>query len=175
VNRSLPLILPLLLLVSPLSAQQGEWKAITAKDGTFSFQMPDTPKDDRQFIKTATGGVDLSVYVLDLPKGEGTLAVVVNDFPQEMLKGLSVDKRLDSARDGAVANVKGKLKAEKKVTLQDYPGRELVVEVDAKSLVRVRLFVVKNRLYQVLVSGPKDLTGSKLTERFLDSFKFEAK
>jgi hypothetical protein len=175
VKRSRPLILPLLLLVSPLSRATGEWKTITPKDGTFSFQMPNTPKDDRQFIKTATGGVDLSVYVLDLPRGEGTLAVVVNDFPQEMLKGLSVDKRLDSARDGAVANAKGKLKGEKKITLEDYPGRELVVEVDAKSLVRVRLFVVKNRLYQLLVSGSKDLTGSKLGERFLESFKLAAK
>jgi hypothetical protein len=155
--------------------QPDSWKTITAKDNTFSFQMPGSPKEDRQLIKTATGGVDLGTYLLDLPRSEGTLGVFVNEFPEEGIKALSPEKRLDSARDGAVANVKGKLKSEKKITLQENPGRDVLIEVDSKSIVRVRLYVVKNRLYQVLVSGPKDLATSKTAERFLESFKLTAK
>jgi len=36
----------------------------------------------------------------------------------------------------------------------------------------VRLYLVKQRLYQLLVLGPtKDVAGSKSTQRFLDSFQ----
>src|SRR5207244_3119777 len=108
---------------------------------------------------------------LDVKKGEGSYVLVFADFSEAMLKGGSDEKRLDNARDGAVTSAKGKLKAEKRITLDKHPGRELHIEVEGKTAVRTRFYAVKNRLYQVLAVGTRELVFSKDTDRFLDSFK----
>ncbi len=79
---------------------------------------------------------------------------------------------LDSSRDGAVGNLKGELDSEKDIKLGDYPGREVRIAVDeGKKLFRARVYLVDQRLYQVVVFGTKDAATSKEADKFLDSFQ----
>ena len=82
----------------------------------------------------------------------------------------------DSSRDGAVANMEGKLVSEKNVKLGKHPGREIRINVaEGKRLFRVRVYLVEQRLYQVVVFGTPETATSKDADKFLDSFKLTEK
>ncbi len=157
--------LPLLLGGTP-----AEWKTFTPKGGGFSMSFPGTPSQTKQSVKTPTGFVDVTVFVVEPKKGEGQYMVSYSDYPAAVLKAGTADKRLDNARDGAVFSLKGKLEEEKKIKLDDYPGRDLLIKTEGR-LVRTRIYTVKNRLYQTAVVGPAKLVQAKETVQFLDSFK----
>ena len=53
---------------------------------------------------------------------------------------------------------------------EKYPARELVGEKDQLHL-RVQIILAGDRLYQLLVVGPKDLTVSKDADAFFKSFE----
>ena len=167
--------LSLAILVSAIAvarAQDAEWKPFTSDKGRFTATFPGKPMEQFQSVKLPGGkSVEVVLYVLELKKGEGSLAVGFTDYPAEVFKTGTDDKRLEHARDGAVLSAKGKLRSEKKITLGSAAGRELLIESETRGNVRTRLFAVKNRLYQAMVVGPKKLVDSKEASKFLDSFQ----
>src|SRR5262249_10664298 len=106
--------------------------------------------------------------------GDDYFAVMYNDFPADKIKGANPDNMLNGGRDRAVANVKGKLISEKKISLgkAKYPGRELMIQIPGSPLsVRQRMYLVENRLYQTIVVGTEGVVKSNLADKFHDSFK----
>ena len=73
-----------------------------------------------------------------------------------------------------MASCKGKLKREKSLLLDTNPGRELTIEIEGKGMVVMRLYAVKNRLYQVMAVGPTDLVTSQDAQKFLTSLQLKA-
>jgi len=60
--------------------------------------------------------------------------------------------------------------------LMGNPGRELVIETNSEMgpearLLKGRLFIAGNRMYQIMVVTPKNQQTSPETEAFLQSFK----
>ena len=147
-----------------------DWKPLTSKEGGFSVVMPGNPNDGKRQVKTPAGTIEVNFYLAEV-KDQGSYVVVFSEFPAAALQGGTDDKRLDNARDGAVASAKGKLKSEKKITLAGHPGRELLIDGEAMTGVRTRIFAVKNRLYQTMAAGSKTFLQAKETNQFLDSFK----
>jgi hypothetical protein len=129
--------------------------------------MPGTPKEQTQ----QAAGITLKMYVV--AQGNDGYAVGYADVPGVAAEqGFQLEARLDGARDGAIRNVNGKLREEKKLTLEGkYPGREFIADVPEKKLVlRARLYIVNGRLYQTLVVGVADFANSDTATKFLDSF-----
>ena len=98
------------------------------------------------------------------------------DYPPGLVQPDKLEKMLDASRDGSVANVGGKLVREEKITLMGNPGRDLVIDTGSSAgpgarLLRGRLFIVGNRMYQIMVVTPKNQKSSPETEAFLQSFK----
>lgn len=149
-----------------------EWKPYQSKDGGFQVILPGKPLESRQLVKSGLGTLEVTMLLFEHKK-EGAFVVSFANFPEGAFKGGDDEKRLDFARDGAVASSKGKLKSEKKITLDKYPGRELVIESPTKGTVRTRIFAVEKRLYQTIVAGPAAFVHGKDAERFLSSFQFE--
>jgi hypothetical protein len=160
----------LLLLTCP-SWAQAEWKPFTPQDGSFTVLFPAAPTEHKKSIKVADGTVEAVLFEVLVPASDGKFLVGYSEFPEASIKPGTEDKRLDNARDGAVAATKGTLMGQKILLLDGYPGRELDIKIDAKTKVKVRLYAVKNRLYQLVVLGNDDLVGSKESEKFLASFK----
>ena len=85
-------------------------------------------------------------------------------------------KSLNGARDGAVANTKGKLVSEKSISLgANQPGREIVINAGVPQgsiVIRQRFFLAGSRLYQVLVVATSEArTRDEMANNFLESFK----
>jgi hypothetical protein len=165
----LSLTLPLVLGGAPGDLPDG-WKLLTSKEGGFEVALPGTPIKSEQRVKTATGQLDVTVFALEAGR-DTTYVVSYSDLPADEVKPGRETKRLNFARDGAVANARGKLRSEKKITLDGHPGRELVIETRTDVVIRMRVYAVKQRLYQVVAMGPGAFHQSKDAALFLDSFR----
>ncbi|HYV34315.1 MAG TPA: hypothetical protein VE988_01345 [Gemmataceae bacterium] len=166
-------ILFLLLSVSSVLAQPpaGDWKPFSPKDGAFSIQMPGTPNEHKKAVKSGSGATEVILFEVPVPPGENTYAVGYSEYPKDSIKAGTEDKRLDNARDAAKTTAKGKLKREKSLLLEAYPGREILIEIDDKKAVKVRLYAVNNRLYEIVAVGSPEFVASAETAKFLESFK----
>jgi hypothetical protein len=164
----------LLLFLGGAAAQEGNdapWISFSPPKAGFSILLPAPPLEQQQTIKSPQGDVKVTTFVLDRKKEKGAYAVSLSEFPLKAIKSGTEERRLNNARDGAIASSKGKLKSEKRLTLQGSPGRELLIWVGDMGVIRTRIYAVKNRLYQVTVTGPGEWVTSKDPERFLGSFK----
>ncbi len=173
--RMRAVLLGLLALVLVAARDKDDaWQDFTSKDGGFEVSMPGKPVEQKDSLRTPSGPLDLVMYVVERKKEETAYIAMFCEFPESVFKSGTDEKRLDYARNRAVASTKGKLVGEKKIKLGDYPGRELQFEVEGKGLVRQRMYAVKDKLYQLLVAGPKEAALGKDADRFLQSFKLKA-
>jgi hypothetical protein len=114
----------------------------------------------------------LPANMLQAKLGETSLHVISYTFPRGGHTTVSDQKRLDAFRDGFVKSFKGKVLKEKKIELDGHPGRDLRIQPStAAQLIRARVFVVKERRYQIYAKGPSETVSSQDVDEFLDSFK----
>jgi hypothetical protein len=164
----LSLILPLALGGAPGELPDG-WKLLMSKEGGFEVAFPGTATKSEQRVKTATGQLDVTLFVLEAGR-DTTFVVSYSDLPADEVKPGREAKRLNFARDGAVTNARGKLRGEKKIMLDGHPGRELVIETPTDVVIRMRIYAVGQRLYQTVAMGRGAFHQSKDAALFLDSF-----
>jgi len=121
-------------------------------------------------VTTATGPLDVFLFIAE-GKNDSAFVLSYSDLPAAEVKAGEEDQRLDNAREGAVDKARGKLRSEKKIELDKFPGRELVIETEKDVVIRMRIYAVKQRLYQAMALGPGGFAQSKDASLFLDSFK----
>jgi hypothetical protein len=134
------------------------WKVYTYAEQGFSASFPIEPKKSADKTRTsfdasvASGSIQYTVAVSDDP---GT------ETPQATL-------------DGITRKYGDKVKSQRDIELQGYPGRELVLEFENKGVPLVitnRIYIVNNRRYQTLVTSLKSKQEEAQSKKFLDSFK----
>ncbi|HYV38197.1 MAG TPA: hypothetical protein VE988_21100 [Gemmataceae bacterium] len=142
----------------------GDWKEFRSKEHGFCVLYPSQPK----LNVTKSGGMEMKVFDVELNKCVFRIAVV--DYPgAQFEKEALAEERLELLTKSATA----KLKLEKatKITLAGaLLGREIWASSDSGDMVHARVFLVNGRVYQVLVSGPRERATSAEAEKFLDSF-----
>jgi hypothetical protein len=149
------------------------WKEFVSKEGNFKILMPGTPKQEK--IETESDFGKGVLYMNSLAAAGTMYAANYCDFPADVKK-VPLKQVLDSSRDGAIANMEGKLAKEKDIKLGDHPGREVLIDVSgSKRLFRARVYLVDQRLYQVVVFGTKEAAMSREADKYLDSFKLDEK
>jgi hypothetical protein len=159
------------LTLTALPADGSEWKTFTSREGKYKALLPSGAKTKTQSVKTEIGPVKVVTTEAAL---EGThYMVVYADYPADRFKDADPDKVLDGVRGGAVKEAKGKLVSEKKITLGKarHPGRDLLIEtLDGKARVRQRIYLVRNRLYQILAIGTEEAVKARTVDKFHESF-----
>ena len=148
------------------AAPAADWKPYPYPADGFSASFPFAPKPDKQSVPTDGGAFDLHTYQVD--DAGGTLIAAVCDYGASA-KDKDPDSLLDSAKSGAVSNIKGRLTSEKKITLGVNHG--VAFEADSENAhISARIYLVGTTLYQMIVAAPND---SPYVERlrFLDSFQ----
>jgi hypothetical protein len=135
-----------------------------SEKGGFRVRMPGEPEPDPE------RDLPRGVKKVTLLQRSGSWSVAWEDL--EATKGGSDDQRLNDACDGALKKLKAKEVRPREITLAGkYPGRELVAEwPDGKGITHDRMYLVGNRLYQVVASGPKWWVESSTSKKVLDSF-----
>ena len=171
--RTLTAVVCLLLAMCQGNAQPAEWKEFASKDGRFTVLFPGTPEQSKADTESDFGKGVLHMNTVQV--GRTMFGAHYCDFPPDVKK-VPLKQVYDSSRDGAAENMQGKLMSEKEVKLGDHPGREIQISVaNGRQLFRARVYLVEQRLYQVVVFGTKEAATSKDADKFMDSFKLAEK
>lgn len=149
------------------------WKEFSSAEGNFAVLMPGTPSYEKKNTATALGPIDMHMFTLNIGRDAAYL-VMYSDYP-EIVTRAKPDALLDGGRDGALANTKGKLIGEQNMSLDGFPGREIVIEVPGKGLLKLRVFLVGRRMFQVMAVGTKEMIEHEDTAKYLTSFRLLAR
>ncbi len=160
-----------LVLLFILGCRAPDWVEFSSQKGNFSVLLPKKPVEEKETVNTKIGPVELYAFLVELQNGKVVYGVTYSDYPAEMVEKSNPDDLLDRARNGAVRNISGKIIKEKRIVIEGYPGRELRVVFGKTGVMKYRLYLVKNRLYQIMVLAEEENLLSSADERFLNSFR----
>jgi hypothetical protein len=150
----------------------GSWKEFTSKEGGFTVSFPSPPSEVKQAVKTPVGNFEVNIVAVEMP-GDRGYVVTYHNLPDAVSKQPgAAELILETIPQQLKGNTAGAtLTGEiKKITQDGYPGREFNMKRANNGFLLVRAYLVKNRVYQVIVAGPKEMVSSKEAQRFLDSF-----
>jgi hypothetical protein len=160
----------LCLLLAGAALAQG-WTAFSPDGGRYRVDMPAAPKVSTAPIPIGPGQT-VPMTEAEVRLGNvGYLASWV-DYPERIARAASADLMLDRIRDGSSAG--NTLRAEKKLTLGRFLGREYVVVQANGTNTAMRTYWVRGRLYQLMVTGGAGIEAQPDTRRFFDSFSLVA-
>jgi hypothetical protein len=156
-------------IVGALAGQAPEFKPYASTDGRYKVLFPGPVKTDTVDVKTDKGETTVTIDSVELKAGTSFLVSFV-DAPEDVAKQ-PAGPRIDKVRD-ANKGKDGKVLEEKELTVgtEKYPARDVLIE-KTDGCIRNRIVIAGNRLYQVMVQGPKDVATSPSADRFLASFE----
>lgn len=148
-----------------------EFKPYRSDEGRFSISLPGKPERMVQKVDTPQGVLEFVMY----QAGSNEIGFIAGyvDYPPKMFEDVDIEKMLDVARDGAIQNVKGKLKKEKVLDFHGNPGRELEIKVPNKAILKSRIILIDCRLYQVTAISESKRTLNINCPKYFDSFKVD--
>jgi hypothetical protein len=149
------------------SAAAQAWSVYSPEGGHCRVDMLGTPKAGTAPI--LIGGSD-SVAMTEAAVQAGKAASILSfvDYPDRIARAVPTDLLIDRGRDGMAAG--SVLRNEKKITLGRTPGREFLVAESNEANNAVRLWWMRGRLYQLVVTSAAGIETRPDTRRFLDSF-----
>jgi hypothetical protein len=158
-----------LVLAGPLQAQSAaRWQSYHSAEGRFKVAFPGEPVTKRGKFRTATGDIPSTQHTAG-DGAEATYDVRYSDYPGKIMAKLTPAKLLDAARDGLVAQSKGKLASEKPFSMGKVAGREQEIVGEDGTRYRIRLLLVENRLYQLTAMARPPARADE--DRFFGSFQ----
>jgi hypothetical protein len=145
-----------------------------SKEGKLSVSVPSKPLERTNKLKTAGGELEVHMFMID--QKDRAFIVSYTDYPAG-----SVDpdekKTLAGVVDGNARAIKGRVASNEPITIgkKDYPGRAISIEFGGakKQIYRARVYLVDNRLYQVVALGPDEFTKSQAVEAYFKSFAIQ--
>ena len=147
-----------------------------SQSGGFSISTPVELKESTQSIPTPAGNLELHIFSGETP----TRGYIVGyaDYPEAVMQQSNPQKMLEGARNGAAAQINGKVLKEEQITLDGNPGVEFLMEGKndtQEALSKARMVLVGRRIYQVLVVGGKNDIQEPEMDGFIRSFKLVKK
>lgn len=164
--------LALLLSLMPLTlggevaAQQ--WYEYRPPGAGYRMEYPGVPKSETQTTRTAAGPVTVTFVIWARETGAFTSTHTVLS-PTILLR--EPQTALDGARDGAVRQVNGRLRDERRLTIDGAPARRFFIDAP-QNRVSLSLLVLKGRvLYQAAYIGRPGTETAPEVERFIGSLR----
>lgn len=166
--RNVLLALVVVTLVSAASQTIAQtWQQHRPEGAGYVVEMPGEPKVSWRDVSTKIG--DIKTYIATSALPPLAFVTMFSRYPEELIKSRSVDSILEGGRNGAVANVKGTLRDEKILTIDSFPGREIIIDAPSGQVVLLRYFLGGVTLVQAIVGGPAGVETNADARRFLES------
>ncbi|MBU0489869.1 MAG: hypothetical protein KKA07_15855 [Bacteroidetes bacterium] len=140
-----------------------------SKDGNFKITFPAKPTESSENIPTEVGNISTSTFMYEKSSTEAYM-VAYSDYPSALIELSNTDDLLTGARDGVVNNISGTVDKEDKITLGDSKGLYFRASSTTFYLV-YKLYLVKNRLYQIGIMRDGSYPAADDEKAFIDSFE----
>lgn len=144
------------------------WTEFRSEGGGFTISMPDKPTTHAATIETPQGRFVQQAFIAS--HYPIFCLVAYTDVPKGLLVAKNVDGFFDGVRDQFIREVGGKLASESSVSLDGHPGRDIKVHM-FRSELRLRLFFVGDRLYQISINNLEKDLDEETIKKFFASFK----
>ena len=152
---------------------QSEWQELAVSDGGFAILMRGPPHYVSQQLDSPAGKMSAHLYSSDRP--DAYFAVGYTDYPLAIVVSSAPDPIFAGARDTWVKRIKGTLVSTSPLELAGkYPGIQFTAQgvyQDRETLVEGRLYLVDQRLYQIVAMTRKGEIAQGVVNRYLDSFR----
>ena len=163
-----------LIFLAITACSDSQWKELPLSEGGFSVLMRGAPQYARQQVNTPAGRMEAHLYSSDRPAS--FFAVGYSDYPIALVVGVPPQELFAGVRDTWVKRIDGKLIAQDSgVKLAGkYPGLEFTARgkvKDNEAFLQARLYLVDQRLYQVIAMGRTSEVPQGDVNRFLNSFR----
>lgn len=154
-------------LESSLSSNQqnSHWQEFSSEEGNFVVLMPNIPIKQKPFN---SGGIDIYTYTCSTD--DVTYLVGYNVFSTALLQQLNPEETLTSVIRGMSAQSNGKVVNTLDIKLKDYLGKEFKVE-GSNIVFQGRVFLVKQRVYYVMLISRTGISNTSEINNFFNSFK----
>lgn len=155
------------------SSASGLGQTFKSEAGNFTIQVPPNLEFTESTKEvdsgnTSTGTLNVHIYE------SGSYAIHYFDLPAKLTTDPSASQTvLDNIRDLFLSSIKGTLIEARGISLRDHPGVEAIAEGNSNGQaikIKVRYYLVQNRIYIIIVGIPKDGTFPAETDAFLQSF-----
>jgi hypothetical protein len=157
------------LLVSNLGAK---WYPFELASGGFVVELPGpvSKKDSRDF-NGPFGSAVAHFAQCDYSSDEVYL-VMGADLPDLRFKSTDVGTILQDAVNGMLRNApSGQLRENTDIKLEEFPGKEVVIEVPPHGMAVCRMYLIGRRLVGLLVAGKEVRPGAGRVQHFLGSLR----
>jgi hypothetical protein len=149
-----------------------EWIKFTSPEGRFSVLLPHEPKFET--IKATEANEITNYRYSDIESGYGFIC----EYFDVKSTGEDLQHFLDITRDGIVRGAGATLAGEEKISLSNYPGRELQLAFTLSNgteiTARTRIYLVDKRLYSLTFLHLKSMDASLasgISKKFFSSFE----
>ena len=168
-------LLVLALLATPVAvrAQPADWQTVVGRDLKFRLEMP-APVTETKADETEKGHASERIAWASKHDGEMFDFDYVDYQPGWFSSHDSKEMARDLGRgdaEKAFPRAKYKYVRDEPVTLQGWDGYALDIEDAEGAIVMMRTYIVKDRLYRMLVTAKYDTTSRSAATRFLDSLR----
>ncbi len=148
----------------------GRWQMVQG-DG-FQVNFPATPQQEQRTLETGVGEVATQAWGVNRP--QGSYAVVFTDYDQPVARLAHSPLMWAQLKAQAQQRVQGQVTQERQVTLDSYPGREMIVTIPPERLTgggvaKVRFYFVGQRVYGLYAIVPQAQQAD--LAQFFDSFQ----
>jgi hypothetical protein len=159
-----------------LSQAANSWATYRSRAGGFSVLLPVTATESVRTLELPEGSTRMVLAGADV-NGISFLAAY-HDVPASAAR--QPEALLDDVRDVAIENARGRLQSERRINMGRNPGREVTAEIRGSEhlgpgVVKVKAYLVGQRVYQLVVMCPKAEASSAKVEDFFKSFKLIAR
>lgn len=165
--------LTVLILITAAACTPSEWRELAVSEAGFRVLMRGDAVYVRQELDTPAGRMSAHLYSSDRP--DAYYAVGYSDYPLAIIIGARPEEIFAGVRDTWLRRTQGKLiSSNQELTLDgQHPGMEFTAEGksgDVDTFVQARLYLVDQRLFQVIAMGPKHAVPQGTINRYLKSF-----
>jgi hypothetical protein len=145
------------------------WTPYRSPDGHWAIQMPYNVRTGTEGLGGG-GQIQAELFEAESARPGNEFSVMVVDLSQPTVNERPTAQRFEDAKARLLTRDGTQLVKESNLLLNGrYAGREMEFTHPKAGRMRVRIYVVDNRLYRILVGG-KDLSDADMV-RFLESFE----
>lgn len=167
--------LALMMIAAPLAvhAQPAEWQTIVGRDLRFRLEMP-VPAAETKAGEKEKGHVSERISWASKRDGEMFDFDYVDYQPGWFSERDSKQMARDLGRgeaEKAFPRAKFKYVRDEPVTLQGWDGYALDIEDSQGAIVMMRTYIVKDRLFRLLVTAKNSEPSKAAAQRFIDSLR----
>lgn len=141
-----------------------------SEDGKFAINFPAEPDVSQESVPTDVGEVQMYIFLYEESVTKAFM-VTYSDFPSELVAGTDAKGLLVSSKEGQLQTlINPIIDEESDIDINGNPGVYFKAN-DGSFYLVAKIFLVGNRLYQLLIMRDGSYPSEEETKSFIDSFE----